>query len=177
MTQRGRYKMLRVFSAISMIVLFVTTTSFAQSGTPIRIRGTIDAVVGTKLAVTARDGEKYSITLDPKVRIVEILPADMTDIKNGTYIGTAAMPQADGTLQALEVQVFPEDMRGVGEGTHAYDLRPGSTMTNATAFDVIGAQGRTLTLKYQGGEKKLVVPPNVPVITYAPGDVSMLKPG
>ena len=87
------------------------------------------------------------------------------------------MPQADGTFQALEVQVFPEDMRGVGEGTHAFDLRPGSTMTNATAYDVIGTQGRTLTLKFKGGEEKLVVPPNVLVITYVPGDVSMLKPG
>ena len=167
----------RKLRIIAAAVLSFSAVSFAQSAAPVRIRGTIDAVDGSKLAVTARDGKKYTLTLDPQAQITEILPAQITDIKNGTFVGTAAMPQADGTLQALEVQVFPERMRGVGEGFHPFDLRPGSTMTNATAYDVVGTEGRTLTLKYKGGEKKLFVPPNVPIITYGPGDVSMLKPG
>lgn len=169
--------MLKRLSVIAAVVISCSTASFAQSGTPSRIRGTIDAVDGGTLAVTARDGTKYALTLDPKAVVIEILPAEITDIKNGSFVGSAAMPQADGTLKALEVQIFPEAMRGTGEGTRAWDLQPGSTMTNATAFDVVGTDGRTLTLKYKDGEKKLVVPPNVPIITYGPGTLAMLKPG
>lgn len=144
---------------------------------PQRIRGTIDAVDGPVLTVTARGGGTSTVTLADDAVVRAIAPVDIRDIKPGSYIGSAAMPQPDGSLRALEVQVFPESMRGVGEGQHPYDLQPGSTMTNATAGDVEGTEGRVVTLRYQGVETRLVVPPDVPVVTYEPGSRAMLTRG
>ena len=163
--------------ATALGVVLIAVPSLAQNAMPIRIRGTIDAISGSKLDVTSRTGEKVSVTLAPDATVTLIAPAKITDIKSGGFIGTAAMPQADGSLKALEVQVFPESMRGTGEGQRDYDLQPQSTMTNATVYDVVGNSGRTLTLKWQGKETKLTVPPDVPIITYEKGDRSMLKPG
>jgi hypothetical protein len=163
--------------AAALGVVLIAAPSFAQNATPIRIRGTVDAFSGSKLDVTSRTGEKVSVTLAPDATVTLIAPAKITDIKSGSFIGTAAMPQSDGSLKALEVQVFPESMRGSGEGQRAWDLQPQSTMTNATAYDVVGTDGRTLTLKWQGQETKLTVPPDVPIITYEKGDRSMLMPG
>ena len=107
-----------------------------------------------------------------------MIPADLAAAGTGSFIGTAAVPQADGTLKAQEVVIFPESMRGVGEGHRAWDLTPDSTMTNATVeAAVAGAAGRELSLTYKGGEKKLVVPPGTPIVTLAPGDASLLKAG
>jgi hypothetical protein len=168
-------KLLSVAAALGVVA--IATSAFAQNATPIRIRGTIDAVDGPKLDLTSRTGEKVSVSLAPDATVNLIAPAQLSDIKSGSFIGTAAMPQADGSLKALEVQVFPESMRGSGEGQRPWDLQPQSTMTNATAYDVVGTDGRTLTLKWQGQETKLAVPPDVPIITYEKGDLSMLKPG
>ena len=99
------------------------------------------------------------------------------DIKPRSYIGTAAMPQADGSLVAYEIQIFPESMRGVGEGHHPWDLQPQSTMTNGTVGDVVVTQGRTLTLRYKDGEKQVVVSEKAPIITYAPATAAMLTQG
>lgn len=142
-----------------------------------RIRAVIDAINGNSLQVTSRGGDKLSIRLPAGLSVTAIVRAQITDIRSGSYIGTAAIPQPDGTLRALEVQVFPERMRGVGEGSRPYDLRPHSTMTDGTAGDVVGTQGRTLTLHYKGGEKQLIVPDNAPIITYEPGTRAMLVPG
>jgi hypothetical protein len=168
-------KLLSLTVALGVIV--AGSSSIAQNATPIRIRGTIDAMNGSTLGVTSRSGEKLSISLAADPTVTLIAPSKLSDIKPGGFIGTAAMPQSDGTLKALEVQVFPESMRGSGEGQRPYDLRPQSTMTNATVFDVVGTNERTLTLKWQGKETKLMVPPDVPIITYKPGDRGMLKPG
>jgi len=164
-------------AALAGAMLVAAGAAFAQSGPPVRIRGTIDAVTAQELTVTARSGEKIKLALAADANVTLIVPAKLADIKDGTYVGTAAMPQPDGSLVALEVQVFPERMRGVGEGSRPFDLKPGSTMTNATAADVAGVEGRTLTLKYKDGEKKLVVPKDVPIVTYEPGDKAMLKAG
>ncbi len=168
-------KLLPLAAALGMI--FTAAPSPAQNATPIRIRGTIDAVNGSKLDVTSRAGEKVSVSLAADATVTLIAPAQISDIKSGGFIGTAAMPQSDGSLKALEVQVFPESMRGSGEGQRDYDLQPQSTMTNATVYDVVGTTGRTLTLKWQGKETKLTVPPDAPIITYEKGDRDMLKPG
>ncbi len=165
-------------AGLALLGLLTALPAAAQnSPPPQRIRGTIDAVAGSVLTVTARGGATSTITLADDASVRAIAPASISDIKPGTYIGSAAMPQDDGSLRALEVQVFPENMRGVGEGQHPFDLKPGSTMTNATAGDVQGTDGRTVTLRYQGVETKLVVPPDVPVITYEPGDRAMLTKG
>jgi hypothetical protein len=165
-------------AGLALLGLLTALPAAAQdSPPPQRIRGTIDAVDGSKLTVTARGGGTSTVTLADDATVRLIAPADIRDIKPGTYIGSAAMPQDDGSLRALEVQIFPESMRGVGEGQHPFDLKPGSTMTNATAGDVTGTDGRVVTMTYQGVKTRLVVPPDVPVITYEPGDRSMLTKG
>jgi hypothetical protein len=144
---------------------------------PSRLRGTIESAGDGTLAVKTQAGQTVQLAVTDKTRILEILPARMEDIKPGSFIGTAAMPQKDGTLMAMEIQVFPEAMRGVGEGHRPWDLKPDSTMTNGTVGDVTGTSGRKLTLKYKGGEQTVTVPAEAPIITYAPGTPAMLTPG
>jgi hypothetical protein len=115
--------------------------------------------------------------LATNARVTWLIPAKPTDIAKGSYIGTAAIPQPDGTLRALEVQVFPASMRGIGEGSRPFDVAPGSTMTNGTIGSIVSASGRTLTVTYKGGEKKVFVPDGVPFVSYAPADRSALTPG
>jgi len=152
-------------------------TALAQTAAPVRVRGTIDAVDAQTMRVTSREGQPVTLAVAPNVVVTAILAASIADIKPGTYIGTAAMPQEDGSLLAFEIQIFPESMRGIGEGHHPWDLQPQSTMTNGTVGDVVVTQGRTLTLRYKDGEKKVVVPEKAPIITYAPATTAMLTPG
>jgi hypothetical protein len=118
------------------------------------------------------------MTLPEGLPIAEVIPTDITAIQPGSFIGTAAMPRPDGQLQSLEVVVFPEAARGSGEGHYPWDLKPESTMTNATVADLARSpQGRTLTLRYKDGEKKVVVPDGVPVVTFRPGNPGLIVPG
>jgi len=149
----------------------------AQDAPPVRVRGTIDSVDAKTMVVTSREGQKVTLAVAPNIGVTAVLPADIADIKPGSYIGTAAMPQADGSLVAFEIQIFPESMRGAGEGHRPWDLKPQSTMTNGTVGDVVVTQGRTLTLRYKDGEKRVVVPEKAPIITYAPATAAMLTPG
>lgn len=142
----------------------------------IRVRATIDTVAATSLQVTTRAGAKQIIALTASTIIVAIVPIKLEDIKPGSFIGSAAMPQPDGTQRALEVHVFPESMRGTGEGHRPFDLQPQSTMTNGSVGSVTGSVGRTLTVSYQGGEKTIVVPPDTPIVTYEPGSSALLVP-
>jgi hypothetical protein len=152
--------------------------AYAQSdGVPARLRGKIDAVSGDTLNLTLRNGNKASAMLPATLRVTWITVAQPTDIAKGSYIGTAAIPQPDGTLKALEIQVFPPNMRGIGEGSRPFDLAPGSTMTNGTIGSMVSANGRTITITYKGGEKKVFVPDDVPFVSYAPADRSALTPG
>jgi hypothetical protein len=166
-------------AALAALTFFAAVAALAQSGPPVRIRGTIDAIMGQELAVTSRSGEKFKLALADKTGVSLIVPAKLADINDNSYIGTAAMPQADGSLVALEVHIFPEAMRGTGDGSRPFDLKPQSTMTNGTAAEVkvAGVDGRTLIVKYKDGAKKLMVPKDAPVVTYAPGDKAMLKAG
>jgi hypothetical protein len=152
------------------------TDTLAQAPRPVRIRATIDAVSDTGLSLTSRTGEKLTVLLSPSTAIVAIVRIPLDEIKPGSFIGTAAMPQEDGTQRALEVHVFPESMRGTGEGHRPFDLQPHSTMTNGTVGAVTGASDRTLTVAYQGGEKTIVVPPETPIVTYEAGSPAMLVP-
>ena len=154
----------------------------AQTPPPtVRIRGNIVSVTPTNLVVKARSGEVVDLLMADNMRISEVYPIKLEDIKPGSYIGTAAMPQADGTQKAIAVSVFPEAARGTAEGHGPFDLLPQSTMTNATVDDVATmantAAGRTLKLKYKGGEKTVIVPADVPVVTSKPGDKSLLVRG
>ena len=152
--------------------------AFAQSGgTPARLRGKVDAVSEGAIQLTLRNGAKAEAKLPDNVRVVWLTVAQPSEIKEGSYVGTAAVPQADGTLKALEVQVFPPSMRGIGEGSRDWDLGAGSSMTNGTVGSLVAANGRTMTIIYKGGEKRVVVPDDVPVVTYEPADRAALTAG
>ena len=151
----------------------------AQPAAPtMRLRATIEKVDATSLVVKERSGETVTLAIADNLAVSEVLPIDPNAIQPGTFVGTASLPGPDGTLAALEVLVFAETMRGTGEGHSPWDLQPGSQMTNATVGTVVrGAKGRTMTLHYKDGEKTIVVPDGVPVVTLKPGDRSLLVPG
>ncbi len=154
----------------------ISASAFAQT-TPARLRGKIDAVSGDTIQLTLRNGTKASAKLPADVRLTWLTETQPSEIKEGSYVGTAAVPQPDGTLKALEVQVFPPSMRGVGEGTRDWDLGAGSSMTNGTVGSLVASSGRTITITYKGGEKKVLVPNDVPIVTYEPADRTALTPG
>jgi hypothetical protein len=151
--------------------------SFAQQP-PVRVRGEIVKVDGGKLFVKARNGADMTINVPDNVAVSGVVKIALAEIKPGSYIGISAMPEADGSQNALHIHIFPEAMRGVAEGHSAWDVRPGSTMTNATVDQITAVgEGRTLTVKYKDGEKKIVVPADTPIVTYVPGTRDELRPG
>ena len=161
--------------ALAMMASGVATV-LAQD--TVRIRGTIERIEGAIYVVKARDGAELKVTLGDNPQIAGVVKAALSDIKQGSFVGVTAMPQADGSQRALEVHIFPEAMRGTGEGHYPWDLRPQSTMTNANVEQAVTAvDGQTLTLKYKDGEKRIFVPANAPVVAYVQGDKSDLKPG
>jgi hypothetical protein len=168
----------RPLVAIVMVAGSTLHAIAQQPPTPTRVRGTIEAIDGDTLAVKSRSGEDVKLHMTGNVDVVGITKIALSDIKVGSFIGATTVPDPDGSQKAVEVHVFPESMRGTGEGSRPYDLRPNSSMTNATVSDsVVGNDGHTLTIKYRGGEKKVVVAPETPVVTFVPGDRSELKPG
>ena len=149
-----------------------------QAPTPSRVRGTIESVEGDVLTVRSRSGVDVKLHMTSDIRIVGITKITLTDIKVGSFVGTTTVPGPDGVPTAVEVHVFPENMRGTGEGSRPYDLKPNSTMTNATvAESVVSNDGHTLLVKYKDGEKKVLVTPETPVVTYVPADKTDLKAG
>jgi hypothetical protein len=143
-----------------------------------RVRGSIVGLDGAALTVKTRQGNDLTIKLADKVNILGVVKASISDIKPGVFIGTAAVPKGGSAARALEVVIFPEALRGVGEGDSPWDLEPGSTMTNGTiAAAVEGMSGPTITVAYKGGERKITVGPTTPVVAFASADKSDLKPG
>jgi hypothetical protein len=173
-----RSTLTRPLLAVAMVVASSLFALAQQPPSPTRVRGTIEGVDGDMLAVKSRGGEDFRLRMTADVRVVGIAKISLSDIKVGSFIGTTTVPGPDGAQNAVEVHVFPEDMRGTGEGSRPFDLRPNSTMTNATvAQTVAGNDGHTLLIKYKDGEKQVVVSPETPVVTYVPADKSELKAG
>src|ERR1700759_2151577 len=172
-----RFALSRSLAAFALIA--VSSHAIAQqSPTPTRVRGAIEAVDGDVLTVKSRSGEDVKLHMTSDIRIVGITKISLSDIKVGSFIGTTTVPGPDGLPTAVEVHVFPENMRGTGEGSRPYDLKPNSTMTNATVADsVVGNDGHTITVKYKDGEKKVLVTQETPVVTYVPADKSEMKAG
>jgi hypothetical protein len=175
MDRKTKWRLVAV-AALALAVAIIAIAS-AQEQT-VRVRGTIDGIDGQTMSVASRDGMKLAIKIADNVTVAGIVKASMADIKPGSYVGVAGMPQEDGSQRALEVLIFPEAMRGTAEGFRPWDLRPNSTMTNATVAEVLTkADAQTITLKYKDGEKTIVVPPDAPIVAYVPGDKSELKAG
>jgi len=163
---------------LASALLAVGQAAMAQAATkPLGVRGTITAVDADSLKVHTSRGEDLAIHLGKDTQVRGVTLAQVSDIKAGSYIGTAATPQADGTLKALEIHVFPPEMAGTGDGHRPWDLEKNSTMTNGSVGSVVAGAGRTLTVQYKGGEKKVVVPDDVPIVNLVPGDRSLLAPG
>jgi hypothetical protein len=166
----------RAFGAAGFALLLATSATFAQQQSPtVRVRGTVEGVDGPMLTVKSRDGQTtYNVKMVDNV----IVKALLSDIKQNSFIGVTGMPQADGSQKAVEIHIFPEALRGTGEGHRPWDLMPNSTMTNATVAQMVkGVEGDEITLKYKDGEKKIVVAPDTAIVTYVPADKSELKPG
>jgi len=159
--------------------LALTAFGFASAATQdIRIRGTIIGLEGSTLTVKTREGDTATIALTPDWKVSSVAKAAVTDIKTGDYVGIASLPKADGGDGALEVLIFPAAMKGAGEGNRPWDLKPKSSMTNATvAKAVTSVDGRTLTLTYHGKEKAISIPDGTPVVTFAAATPADLKAG
>jgi hypothetical protein len=168
----------RALSAAALGLLLTASTAFAQQPATVRLRGTIEAVDGNTLTLKSRDGD-VKLTLADNALIVAVVKAALTEIREGTFLGSAAIPQADGSQKAVEVHIFPEAMRGTGEGHRPYPPVANGTMTNGTASGALVAavEGSIITVKYKDGEKKIIVAPDVPIVRYEIGGKADLKPG
>jgi hypothetical protein len=163
---------------IGFAAIVVAPMACAQDAPTVRVRGTIERVEGSVYVIKSRDGAEQKLTVAAKPSIATLVKASLADIKQGSFVGVTSMPRPDGSLNALEVHIFPEPMRGTGEGHYPWDLRPQSTMTNANVEQVgASVDGRTLTLKYKDGQKDIFVPAETPIVIYELGDRADLKPG
>jgi hypothetical protein len=167
-----------LLGAIAFIATFGWASAHAQQPERMNVRGTIEKIDGNAMMVKTREGTNVTINLADNVAVRGLVKVPLADVKPGSYIGVSAMPQADGTERAMHVHIFPEAMRGAGEGYRPFDVRPGSTMTNAAVdTTVVGTDGQIITVKYKDGEKKFVVPADAPIVAYMPGTRDELKPG
>jgi hypothetical protein len=168
----------RALAASLTAILVFGSVAWAQQPPMIRIRGAIESVDGPVLTVKSREGADMKVRIADNAVVIGIAKSALSEIKPGSYIGVSAMPEPDGTQKALAVHIFPEAQRGAAEGFRAWDLRPNSTMTNATVAETVaGTDGQNILVKYKDGEKKVVVPPETPIVAFVSGDKTELKPG
>ena len=164
--------------AVGLVAAVLGVSLVLAQDSPPRLRGTLDQANGNALAIKARNGTSTTAHLGEDAKIIAVEKGAMSDIKDNSFVGITAMTQPDGTIKAVEVHVFAEPLRGIGEGHYPWDLMPNSTMTNAAvAQQVKKVEGNTLSLKYKDGEKTIVVPSDATVVNLVPGDKADLKPG
>jgi hypothetical protein len=170
---------LRILTAAAFATAIAVTTASAQQPQTQRVKGTIEKIDGNTLLIKSPDGAPITLTLADNAIVVGVVKATVADIKEGSYIGSGALPQPDGTQKAVEVHIFAESQRGTGDGHRGnWDGAPNGTMTNgAVGQAVSGVEGPVITVKYKDGEKKIIVGPNVPIVRYEVGEKSELKPG
>jgi hypothetical protein len=170
--------MKRLTMAFLISMLASAALAQAPANPPVRVRGTVEKLDGNMLTVKARNGQSMNIKLADNFVVVGIQKAGIADIGKDKFIGTTTVGEKDGALIAEEVHIFPEPMRGTGEGHYDWDLKPNSKMTNANVANIVAMQNdRVMTVQYKGGEKKILVTPQTVVVSYAPSDKSELKPG
>ena len=166
-----------VLTALAAFAVLGTVAS-AQQAPTVRIRGTIEAVDGPLLAIKTREGNDVKVKMTDNVAVFAVVKTELSQIKEGSYIGVTAMPEPDGVQKAIAVHIFPENQRGAAEGFRPWDLRPNSTMTNATVAETVaGTDGQNILVKYKDGEKRVVVPPDTPIVTFVASEKSEVKPG
>jgi Domain of unknown function (DUF5666) len=168
----------RMIGASAVALLLAASAALAQAPATVRVRGTINSVDGQTLDVKSRDGATLKVKLADNAPVRAVVKASLADVKAGGYVGVTGMPQPDGTQKALEIHIFPEALRGTGDGHRPWDLAPNSTMTNgAIDSEVAVSDGQKLVLKYKDGEKTFIVSPDTAIVAYAPATAADLKPG
>jgi hypothetical protein len=168
---------LRILGAAAFVAAFAVSSVSAQAQTQ-RLRGTIERVDGNTLFAKARDGAPITLKLADNATVTAVYKATRADIKEGDYIGSGAMPQADGSQKALEVHIFAGSMRGQGDGHRPWDGAPNSTMTNGAVGNIVsGVDGPVVLVKYKDGEKKIIVGPETPIVRYEVGSKDDIKAG
>jgi len=170
--------MIRTIAALLLAAVSAVAVAQAPANPPVRIRGTVERIDGTNLTIKANNGQSMNVKLADNYVVVGIAKASLADVASGKFIGTTTVGERNGALVALEVHIFPENMRGTGEGHYDWDLRPDSKMTNANVASVTSmGKDRVLTVQYKGGEKKVLVPEKAVIVSFTPTERSALKPG
>ncbi|MGH6788893.1 MAG: hypothetical protein ACRECC_04340 [Pseudolabrys sp.] len=169
----------RTIGAAAIVLFCAIAAAAAQPAPTQRISGTVESAKGNTIVVRPHAGSgTFEINLTDKAAVIDVSKGTLADVKPGAFIGVGAMPQADGSQRAIQVTVFAESQRGTGEGFRPWDARPNSTMTNATVSETVeSVDGQVVMVKYKGGEKKIIVPPDATILAYSVGDKSELKPG
>jgi len=172
------HKIARAAVIAAGLGFIAASSAWAQDAKPVHLRGTIEKVDGNVITAKSRDGSTVTVKLADNARVTAMTKAQLSDIKQGIYIGVTAMPQADGSQKAIGLHIFMDAQRGVAEGFHPWDREPGSTMTNANVDSVVASvDGQTIVVKYKDGEKKVTIPPGTPIARYTPGNADDLKVG
>jgi hypothetical protein len=163
----------------AVLLAAFSAATFAQTPPPpARVRGTVEKLDNLMMTVKSGDGKTVNVKLADNYTVVGVSRAKIADVGAGKYIGTTTLGERDGGLVAVEIHIFPENMRGVGEGHYAWDLKPDSKMTNGNVADVKSVgKDHMLTVQYKGGEQKVLVPTNAKVVVFGPGERSELKKG
>ena len=170
--------MIRTIAALLLAAGAAAAIAQVPADTSVRIRGTVEKIDGQMMTVKANNGQSMTVKLADNFTVMGIAKASIDEIGSGKYIGTTTVGEREGALVALEVHIFPEAMRGAGEGHRDWDLRPQSKMTNASVATVTSmGRDRVLLVQYKGGEKKVLVPENAAVVSFTPTDRSALKAG
>jgi hypothetical protein len=170
--------MIRVIAGLLIAAVSAVAVAQAPASPPVRIRGTVEKLDGQMLTIKANNGQSMTVKMADNFVVMGIAKASVADVGSGKFIGTTTVGERNGGLVALEIHIFPENMRGTGEGHYDWDLRPESKMTNANVANVktMGKE-RMLTVQYKGGEKQILVPENAVVVSFTPADKGELKPG
>jgi len=170
--------MFRTIAALLITAVSAAAIAQAPANPPVRIRGTVERIDRTNLTVKANSGQSMNVKLADNFVVVGIAKASLSDVASGKFIGTTTVGERDGALVALEVHIFPENMRGTGEGHYDWDLRPSSKMTNANVASVTSmGKDRVLAVQYKGGEKKVLISEKTAIVSFTPTDRGELKPG
>jgi hypothetical protein len=170
--------MIRSIAALMVAVVSATAMAQAPANPPVRIRGTIEKLNGQVLTIKGNDGQMQTVKLKDDFIVMGIKRTSVDDISSGKFIGTTTVGERNGALVALEVHIFPENMRGTGEGHYDWDLRPTSKMTNGNVATITSiGKDHVLDVQYKGGEKKVLVPESAVIVSYSPVDRAELKPG